>query len=76
MQKISKPFIYLHSENIFTHMLTVLLSIFLVLIAVVMLGIKVLFVKGSVFPSGHIHESEALRKKGITCARADEKAAH
>lgn len=65
----------MHSENIFTHMQTVLLSIFLVLLAVVMLGIKVLFVKGAKFPSGHIHENEAMRKKGITCAHADSKAA-
>lgn len=51
----------------------VLLSIFLIALAVLMLGVKVLFVKGSKFPSGHIHESEALRNKGITCAHGHSK---
>lgn len=52
-------------------MKTVLLSILLVLVSVVLLGIKVLFVKGAKFPSGHAHDSEALRRKGIGCAHSD-----
>ena len=53
-------------------MKTVLLSILLVLAAVVLLGVKVLFVKGSTFPSGHAHSSPALRSKGIGCAHGGE----
>lgn len=45
-----------------------LLSILLVAVAVVLLGVKVLFVKGGRFPSSHIHSSEAMRKRGIDCA--------
>jgi hypothetical protein len=46
----------------------ILLSIAIVAVAVVLLGVKVFFVKGGRFPSGHIHESEAMRRRGITCA--------
>lgn len=52
-------------------MQVVLLSIFLLLVAVTLLGVKVFFVKGGKFPSGHIHSSEAMRRKGITCASHD-----
>lgn len=46
----------------------VIISIILVGLAFVLLGIKVLFVKGGKFPSGHIHSSKAMRERGITCA--------
>lgn len=46
---------------------TVILSICLVAVAFVLLGVKVLFVKGGKFPSGHVHSSPALRRKGIDC---------
>jgi hypothetical protein len=45
-----------------------MLSIILIGLAIVLLGIKVLFIKGSKFPSGHVHQNEALRNKGISCA--------
>ncbi len=37
-------------------------------LAVVLLGVKVFFVKGGHFPSPHISDNKYLRKKGITCA--------
>ena len=40
----------------------------LLAVAIVLLGVKVLFIKGARFPSGHVHDSEALRARGITCA--------
>jgi len=49
-------------------MTTVFLAIFLIAIAFILLGVKVLFVKGAKFPSGHVHDSAALRRKGISCA--------
>ncbi len=49
-------------------MKVVLLSIILVLASVVLLGVRVLFVKGGRFPDGHAHSSEALRKKGVGCS--------
>lgn len=47
---------------------TLLLSALLMLIAFILLGVKVLFVKGGRFPSGHVHDIPALRRRNITCA--------
>lgn len=46
-------------------MKVVLLAVFLVLASVLLLGVRVLFVKGGKFPQGH---SQALRDKGIGCS--------
>lgn len=46
----------------------VLISIVLVGICVLLLGVRVFFVKGGKFPNTHIHGNRALRDKGITCA--------
>lgn len=46
----------------------VLISILLVGICVMLLGVRVFFVKGGKFPNTHIHGNAALKKKGITCA--------
>lgn len=52
----------------------VILTIILLLVSVVLLGVKVLFIKGSHFPSGHAGHSPELRKRGIGCASAPDKA--
>lgn len=49
-----------------------LLTLILVAVAVVLLGVKVLFVKGGRFPSGHIRDSKAMRRRGISCAAHDD----
>lgn len=49
-------------------MTTLLTAIILLGVCVVLLGVKVLFVKGAKFPSGHVHDHPALRRKGIACA--------
>lgn len=49
-------------------MQTLVPVLLLLAIAVVMLGVKVIFVKGGKFPSGHVHDSAALRERGISCA--------
>ncbi len=41
----------------------VILSIILIAFAVLLLGVKVFFVKGGKFPSGHAHDIAALRGK-------------
>lgn len=46
----------------------VFLTIFLLALAFVLLGVKVLFVKNGKFPSGHVHDVAPLRDKGIGCA--------
>lgn len=47
-------------------MKTTFLAIIMLAACVVMLGVKVLFVKGGKFPSGH--NSAHLRKRGVGCA--------
>lgn len=47
------------------------LTVILLVIAVVLLGVKVLFIKGARFPSGHVKDSAPLRRKGIGCASDD-----
>ncbi len=53
-------------------MKTVFLAIIIVALAFVLLGVKVLFVRGGKFPSGHVHDNPALRQKGIRCASNQE----
>ena len=45
-----------------------LFTVGFVAMAVVLLGIRVFFVKGRRFPSSHISDNRHLRKKGIVCA--------
>ncbi len=47
-----------------TLFITVILAVVLIGIAIVALGIKVLFVKGGRFPSGHAHDLPELRRRG------------
>ncbi len=51
----------------------VVISVIFVTLAVLLLGVKVFFVKGGLFPSGHVHDVPALRDKNVTCALRDEK---
>lgn len=44
------------------------LSVFLVGIACFLLLVRVIFKKNGRFPSPHIHDNAALRKRGIDCA--------
>ncbi len=41
----------------------ILIAIFLLALAVVMLGVKVFFVKGGKFPSGHVHDLPASKSR-------------
>lgn len=50
-------------------MTTLLPAIVLVLVAIVILGVKALFVKGGKFPSGHASDIPAIRDKGVDCVR-------
>jgi len=51
---------------------TLLFTVALLALAVVLLGVKIFFVKGGKFPNTHIHANPEMNKRGITCAR-DEK---
>lgn len=50
-----------------------ILTLILLALAVVLLGVKVLFVKGSRFPSGHVGAYKELRGRGIGCAAHNDK---
>lgn len=49
-------------------LLVALASVLLVAAAVVLLGVKALFVRGGRFPSGHVGDNPELRRRGASCA--------
>ena len=61
--------VYLQKSQMMT---TLLLTLAIVGLAVLLLGVKIFFVKGGRFPNTHIHDNAEMRKRGITCARDKE----
>ena len=53
-------------------MATLVIIIVLIALAVMLLGVKIFFVKGGRFPNTHIHDNAEMKKRGITCARDSE----
>lgn len=51
----------------------VILCILLVGIAVLLLGVRIFFVKGGKFPNTHIHGNKEMQKRGISCVSAEVK---
>ena len=49
---------------------TILFTLLIVAICLVLLGLKVFFVKGGKFPNGHVSGNKSLREKGIGCAQS------
>ena len=49
-------------------LIVILSAILLIGLAVLLLGVKVFFVKGGKFPSGHAHDNPELRRKGVGSA--------
>lgn len=54
---------------------TVLITLLIVAICVVLLGIKVFFVKGGKFPNGHVSGNKAMRDRGIGCVQSQDREA-
>lgn len=50
-------------------MKTLLFTVALLALALVLLGVKIFFVKGGKFPNTHIHSNPEMKKRGITCAK-------
>lgn len=44
-----------------------LLSVLIIAISVALLCVKLIFKKGGEFTSQHIHDSQAMRERGIHC---------
>ncbi|WP_294585914.1 hypothetical protein [uncultured Bacteroides sp.] len=54
---------------------TVLITLLIVAICVLLLGLKIFFVKGGKFPNGHVSGNKAMRDKGISCAQSQDREA-
>lgn len=54
---------------------TLIISVLIIAIAIALLSVKLIFKKNGSFSSHHIHDSEALREKGIHCVMDQDKAA-
>ncbi|MGL4993819.1 MAG: hypothetical protein ACRC6R_06815 [Bacteroidales bacterium] len=52
---------------------TILIVLLIVALSVLLLGVKVFFVKGGKFPNTHIGGNAALSRKGISCAKTSDK---
>ena len=50
-----------------------LISTLIIAIAMVFFLVRVLLVKGGTFKSQHIHDSQAMRERGITCVLDQDK---
>ena len=48
---------------------TLLFTVIILFLSVLLLCVKILFVKGGKFPNTHIEGNRALGKKGIYCAQ-------
>ncbi|MCD7973515.1 MAG: hypothetical protein LUG18_12820 [Candidatus Azobacteroides sp.] len=54
---------------------TILITCFLVALAFILLGIKILILKDGEFPNTHISGNKGLREKGIQCAKSQDREA-
>ncbi len=54
---------------------SVLLILLIVAISVLLLGVKVFFVKGGRFPNGHVSGNKAMRQRGIGCVQSQDREA-
>ena len=54
---------------------SVLLILLIVAISVLLLGVKVFFVKCGRFPNSHVSGSKAMRQRGIGCVQSQDREA-
>lgn len=54
---------------------TALITILFVAVGVLLLGVKVFFVKGGKFPNSHVSGSKAMRDRKIGCAQSQDREA-
>lgn len=54
---------------------TLLLSVLIIAIAIALLCVKLLFKKNGRFSSQHIHDSEAMKERGIHCVMEQDREA-
>lgn len=54
---------------------TLLLTLLIVAACLLLLGIKILLVKGGKFPNSHVSGNKAMRERGIGCVQSQDRAA-
>jgi hypothetical protein len=54
---------------------TLLTSLLIVAICIVLLAVKIVFVRGGRFPDTHIGGSKAMRERGIGCIQSQDREA-
>ncbi|MDH6358643.1 hypothetical protein [Parabacteroides sp. PF5-9] len=54
---------------------TLLITVIILVICIALLSVKILFKKGGEFPNTHVGGNKTLRKKGIHCAKTQDKEA-
>lgn len=54
---------------------TILIAVLIVALCVVLLGVRIFFVKGGKFPNSHVSGNKALRKRGIGCVQSQDREA-
>ena len=52
---------------------TLLITVLIILVCVALLSVKVIFKKNGRFPNTHIGGNKALAKKGIYCAKTEDR---
>jgi hypothetical protein len=52
-----------------------IVSAILLFIGILLLGIRVFFVKNGTFPNSHVGGNKALKERGINCARSQDREA-
>lgn len=53
----------------------ILITLLIVAICVVLLGVRVFFVKDGKFPNGHVSGNKAMRERGIGCVQSQDREA-
>lgn len=54
---------------------TLFLTLLIVACCILLLGIKVLFVRGGRFPNGHVSGNKEMRRRGIGCVQSQDREA-
>ncbi len=54
---------------------TMLLTLLIVAACLLLLGVRILFVKGGKFPNSHVSGNKAMRERGIGCVQSQDREA-
>ncbi|NDV66927.1 hypothetical protein [Bacteroides sp. 224] len=54
---------------------TILITLLIVAISLILLAVKIVFVKGGKFPNTHVSGNKAMRQRGIGCVQSQDREA-